>query len=273
MYPESLLPIIIEKYNEFTSVEKTIADFFLENKTKDDFSIKNIKDKIFVSEASLSRFARKCGFKGYREFVYAYETEFLNIHKKIPTGVKEVLDTYNIYLNQMISLVDEKQIDRLSEYITNSKQVLAVGIGSSGNAALEMKSRFARLGVLIDATDKGDEMRMLSVFQNSDTLLIGISISATKQPVLFALENAKKNGAKTVLITANKEMKCDFIDEKILVVSVKNINGLGIISPQIPILLIIDILYNKFLSSEKYRNMRKNFHKQTLKALKYKEEK
>ena len=75
-YVKSIVPIMESKYNSFTNVEKNIADFFLQNQQKMDFSAQNVARKIFVSEASLSRFAKKCGFHGYREFIYQYEKTF-----------------------------------------------------------------------------------------------------------------------------------------------------------------------------------------------------
>ena len=70
MYINSIISKLVDQYDDFTDTEKIIADYFLKNKKMDDFSIKNMKRKIFVSEASLSRFAQKMGFRGYREFVY-----------------------------------------------------------------------------------------------------------------------------------------------------------------------------------------------------------
>lgn len=72
-YVKSVVPIIESNYNNFTMVEKNIADFFIHNHEKMDFSAKTVAAKLFVSEASLSRFAKKCGYRGYREFVYQYE--------------------------------------------------------------------------------------------------------------------------------------------------------------------------------------------------------
>ena len=44
-------------YDSLTGVEKSIAGFFLENEEEFKFSSKNIAAKLYVSEASLSRFA------------------------------------------------------------------------------------------------------------------------------------------------------------------------------------------------------------------------
>ena len=68
-YVKSVIPIIESNYENFTALEKNIADFFMKNEEKMDFSAKEIAKHLFVSEASLSRFAKKCGFRGYREFI------------------------------------------------------------------------------------------------------------------------------------------------------------------------------------------------------------
>ena len=70
-YIKSVIPVIESNYNKFTMVEKTIADFFINNQKKINFSAKSVATKLFVSEASLSRFAQKCGYRGYREFIYS----------------------------------------------------------------------------------------------------------------------------------------------------------------------------------------------------------
>lgn len=57
-YVKSVLPIIESNYKNFTPLEKTIADFFINNKEQTDFSAKAVAKRLFVSEASLSRFAK-----------------------------------------------------------------------------------------------------------------------------------------------------------------------------------------------------------------------
>ena len=56
-YIKSVVPVIERNYDNFTAVEKSIADFFIHNQTKVDFSSKSVADRLYVSEASLSRFA------------------------------------------------------------------------------------------------------------------------------------------------------------------------------------------------------------------------
>lgn len=268
MYQESVVPIIIDNYDNFTGVEKIIADYFIGNHNKDDFSSKNIKEKLFISEASLSRFAKKCGFRGYREFVYRYEEGFINNSKKVSQGFQQVLNTYHQLLTQMVDYVEEAQIERFSNMINQANRVLVLGVGSSGQAAKEMKNRFMRLGVLMEAVDQGDEMRIQSVFQNQDSLVIGISLSGNKEEVLFSLKQASKRGAKTVIITANKDKKYSYCNEKIMVPSFRDLDAGNSISPQFPILVILDICYNYFSHTDTDHNRRVMLHQKTVEILK-----
>mgnify|MGYP000366987769 CR=1 FL=1 len=57
-YFKSVIPVIESNYNKFTTVEKSIADFFINNQKKADFSAKTVASKLFVSEASLSDLRR-----------------------------------------------------------------------------------------------------------------------------------------------------------------------------------------------------------------------
>lgn len=51
-YVKSVVPMIETNYDNFTTVEKNIADFFIKNRKKVDFSAKSVAEKLFVSEAS-----------------------------------------------------------------------------------------------------------------------------------------------------------------------------------------------------------------------------
>lgn len=47
-YVKSVVPVIESNYDKFTTVEKTIADFFIHNKEKGDFSVKAVAERLFV---------------------------------------------------------------------------------------------------------------------------------------------------------------------------------------------------------------------------------
>lgn len=85
-YVKSVIPIIESNYENFTALEKNIADFFMKNEEKMDFSAKEIAKHLFVSEASLSRFAKKnVDFE-------AIENLFINMRNHLKRKIKNSRD-------------------------------------------------------------------------------------------------------------------------------------------------------------------------------------
>ena len=103
-YVKSVVPIIESNYDKFTPVEKQIANFFIHNSEKMDFSIKHISELLFTSKATLVRFAQKCGYHGYKEFIYQYEETLIEKPEKITDNTRMVLNAYQELLNKAYSL-------------------------------------------------------------------------------------------------------------------------------------------------------------------------
>lgn len=265
-YVKSVVPIIESNYNNFTMVEKNIADFFIHNHEKMDFSAKTVAAKLFVSEASLSRFAKKCGYRGYREFIYQYEETLVEKKESMTGNTRMVLNAYQEQLNKTYSLVDEEQIGRIGKYLNQAERVFVCGKGSSGLAASEMELRFMRIGVDIDSLQDSDRMRMQAVFQDKRCLVFGISISGETEGVRYLLREAHKRGAKTVMITAqNKDSYAEYCSEVLLLPSLRHLNHGNVISPQFPILVMLDLIYSYYVEQDKPK--KESFHDNTLRAL------
>lgn len=266
-YQKSIIPHIESLYENFTPSEKTIADFFIHNNDEIDVSSKNLSRKLFVSEASISRFAKKCGFDGYREFIFVYKQSFEKSTPNITTSYsKQVLNTYEELLNKSYTLIDEKQMQRMVELISKKKRIYIYGRGSSGLVAQELKLRLMRLGVNIEAISDSHIMKMNSVLMDDECLVIGISISGNTKEVIDSLKEASNKGASIVLITSKKGEEMKRYCDEILYVAVKEHleNGKSI-SPQFPVLIIVDIFYAHFLQSDKIT--KEKFHSNTLNAL------
>lgn len=265
-YLKSVIPVIESNYGNFTAVERSIADFFINNREEMDFSAKAVAGRLFVSEASLSRFAKKCGFRGYREFIYQYGENFVAKQESITGNTRTVLNAYQELLNKTYSLVDEKQVERICRYMNKAARVFVCGMGSSGLSAREMELRFMRIGVDITSMDDRDMMRMRGVFQDENSLVLGVSISGETEDVIFLLQEAHEKKARTVLLTARSRPEYDrFCDEVMLIPSLLHLNHGNVISPQFPILLMTDIFYSYYVSQDKYE--REIMHDSTLKAL------
>lgn len=265
-YKKNIIPHIEAIYNSFTPLEKGIADFFISNKGEEDLSSKNVSTHLYVSEASLSRFAKKCGYNGYREFIFYYKQGDVVPAANTNNQTKQVLNTYQEILNKSYPLVDEIQLQRIVSIFSKHKRIYVYGFGSSGLAGVEMQMRFMRIGVDITAITDSHLMKMNSVILSDDCVVIGISISGKTTEVMESLMAAKKRGATTILMTSykNKEFR-EFCDEIVLFPVKERLESGNVISPQFPIQIMVDILYSHFLESDKFT--RGAFHDYTLSVL------
>lgn len=266
---ESVKHTMMEVYENMTSVEQSIADFFINNEARIDFSARNISRILYISNASLSRFAKKCGYKGYRELIYDYEKELqeqIN-EDSISELAKKVKYTYSSLLEEVFCLLNEEKVRQVAEMLSEHKRVLICGIGSSGYAAQEMAFRMMRLGLEIQAVTDSQVIQMAAAVAGEDCLMIAISLSGTTQIIVDSVHMAKSKGAGVVLITANKEVdvECDVI---LYTATSHNLDGGTAISPQFPILVLADIFYAYYFRND--TKLKSQMYQMTLATLKKK---
>ena len=253
-YAKSIIPIIEANYEKYTETERYIADYFLKQARPERLSAEIVSKELSVSVASLSRFAKKCGFGGYREFTYEFRNSYVEKSAVEQQQSRLVLDTYQNLLNKIYSLLDEGQIHRIVTELKWARRVFVCGRGSSGLAAEEMATRFRWIGIDMTALRDNEDMRMQSVFLNRHDLMIGLSLSGTKSEILYMLDRGFQQGARTMLITGkNRQTYEDFCNEVLLVPSLQHLNHGNLISPQFPLLLMIDILYAAYVNDDRMR--------------------
>lgn len=242
---ESILPLIESKYEELTEVEKIIAEYFLETEDTD-LTSKTVSNKLFISEAALTRFAKKLNLSGYREFVYKYQSSRQsNFKRKQDIGLP-VFDSYREILLKSYNLYNYKDYEKLAEAMLKVGRIYIYGVGSSGYLATEFAQRLIRLGLDAEAITDTHMLLLNSVRLKGDSLVMGISYSGKSIEVIDGLKKAGEKGCKTVLFVANDSEKWDqYFDFVILVAHKQNLEYSNIISPQFPTMIMLDILFKK----------------------------
>ena len=251
MNKPDIATIIDHHFEELTELEQEIARYFLQVDTiVDDLSSQQVTQKLHVSQAALTRFAKKCGFTGYREFVFQYQHQAskqdTHSHKHSPL-TKRVLRSYSNLREQTQDLIDEAQLERVAQLIENAERVYFFGTGSSGLIAREMKLRFMRLGVVCEALTDQDGFAWTTSIMDENCLVLGFSLSGTTQSVLDSLLDAKEMGAKTILFTSAPNKNSQAYTETVLVTSHSQSSYIQRISAQLPMLILIDLIYAYFL--------------------------
>ena len=251
MNKPDIATIIDLHFEELTELEQEIARYFLQAETiQDELSSQQVTQKLHISQAALTRFAKKCDFTGYREFVFQYQHQAskpdTHSHKHSPL-TKRVLRSYSIMREQTQDLIDEEQLERVAQLIDDAERVYFFGTGSSGLIAREMKLRFMRLGVVCEALTDQDGFAWTTSIMDENCLVLGFSLSGTTQSVLDSLLDAKEMGAKTILFTSAPNKNSQAYTETVLVASHSQSSYIQRISAQLPMLILIDLIYAYFL--------------------------
>ena len=243
--------VIDSHFEEMTDLEQEIARYFLQAETiQDDLSSQQVTQKLHISQAALTRFAKKCGFTGYREFIFQYQHEEENqanqVFKHSPL-TKRVLRSYSNMREQTQDLIDEVQLERIAQLIEDAERVYFFGTGSSGLVAREMKLRFMRLGVVCEALTDQDGFAWTTSIMDENCLVLGFSLSGATPSILDSLLDAKEMGAKTVLFSSVPNKDSQTYTETVLVASHNQPSYIQRISAQLPMLFFIDLIYAYFL--------------------------
>lgn len=261
MSQQNILAIIESHLDKMTDLEQRIGHYFLDpNSIQEDLSSLQVAQTLHISQAALTRFAKKCGFKGYREFSFQYlqdlqkaQTEADNIQSSLS---RHVLYNYNQIHQQTKELIDEEKLERVAQIIEEADRVYFFGTGSSGLVARDMKLRFMRLGVVCEALTDQDGFAWTTSILDKNCLVIGFSLSGQTQSIIDSLIDAKNMGAKTILVTGQPEKIQEDFTEVVPVALQSKPEFILRISAQFPMLLMIDLIYAFFLEINREKKER-----------------
>lgn len=261
MSQQNILAIIECHLDKMTDLEQRIGHYFLDpNSIQEDLSSLQVAQTLHISQAALTRFAKKCGFKGYREFSFQYlqdlpkaKTEADNMQSSLS---RQVLNNYNQIHQQTKELIDEEKLERVAQIIEEADRVYFFGTGSSGLVARDMKLRFMRLGVVCEALTDQDGFAWTTSILDKNCLVIGFSLSGQTQSIIDSLIDAKNMGAKTILVTGQPEKIQEDFTEVVPVALQSKPEFILRISAQFPMLLMIDLIYAFFLEINREKKER-----------------
>lgn len=261
--------IKLKEFQEsFTKNEKKISHYLLEN--IDEIKILNTYDlavKCDVSQASVVRFAKKLGFKGFPEFKIALagdlamknnEKEIQIIYDEIRVedsteilakkvvyeNIKSVKDTYKV--------LNFNEIEKAVEAIENTNRIFLLGAGFSGIIARDFQYKLWELGKnVIFETDQHIQLTNASTAQEGDVVFV-ISYSGQTLDIYQSLLEFKKKGVKVITLTkvAINPIK-DIGDISLSTIVEKSNLRSTSLSSRMAQLTVIDILYVKLIQRDR----------------------
>ena len=251
---QDLRMIIASHETELTDMERDIARYFLSSEARQhSLSSSRVTKLLHVSKAALTRFSQKCGFTGYREFVYHFNEEAKNQQQEEEHDelTLSVLQRYHHVSNVTENFVKDPQLEHVADLIDQADRVYYFGIGSSSLVAREMKVRLMRLGVAGEVVTDQDGFTWTTSILDSSCLVLGFSLSGKTNAITDSLVKAKENGAKTVLVTANPAWIHHDFTEVVPAAPLPSNTYIDRISAVLPLLIVVDLIYAHFLSKNR----------------------
>lgn len=240
--------IIETSYNNYTEVEKKIADTIVNSPTLIiDNSIVELSKLIFVSKTSISRFCLKINIPGYKELRYMLSQNIIleNESLHFTSMIDFFQSDYLKIINKVKLTVSESEIKSCVKYITNASKVYIIGVGSSGFQAMDFSFRLQRLGINSQAITDSHFISIQSKISTENDLFICFSLSGETRIICHALNNLKLNNVKSILISQFMRSSASIISDILILAPQKsNLALTDSISDKFSLILITDIIFH-----------------------------
>jgi len=271
---ENLIHGIECSLDKLTSTEEEIANYVIKHPDEiSQMSISQIAKKLHISPATITRFCQKISFSGFNEFKHELK-RYIHLRNKptISPDIKQIDHFAQLYQNHLNILdktfqkVTYNEIQQAVALLTKARKVHVYGIGSSGIAAQEFKSKFFRIGLNMETVTDPHEAVMDAALSTEDDVVVGISVSGNTKEVINAVNISKKQGAFVLVFTGDKNSElAKLADITLLVMNKSNMHMGQNISPSLPLLLLFDLVYTELIAKD-YTN-RIKIRDKTLQAL------
>ena len=249
----------------FTDSEKKILKYIKKNSEEvTSMSIKELSGKTDTGEATIIRFCKKIGFKGYNDFKISlirsiskekqetkYKIDILSDENYNSVAENIYNNSFNV-LRDTLSLINNETFDKCISLISKAKHIEFVGVGNSNLTAQDAKYKFLRIGKSVAAHSDPHLFKMAASISGKGDLMVGISQTGETQEVIETLKNARSRGASTIVITNNDNTEVTKYADYILVNGFNEVlSETGSFSERISQLFIIELLYLGVLSKNK----------------------
>ncbi|SDJ06474.1 MurR/RpiR family transcriptional regulator [Natribacillus halophilus] len=256
-----LTMLMEQNKNTFTKSEQKLHQYIMERFEDVLYqSLTEISIECKLGEATVLRFCRKLGFKGYQDFKFALAQELSSLQKtnNEETYIDKVRSNMTRVIEDTHELLDPDSLQEAIEKISNADEVIAYGISSSGIAGLDMQNRLMRIGKNIEVVTDSHNQVFRSVSVTRKTVIIAISLTGSTKDIVDAVQEAKKNHATVIAITNYvKSPLTKYSDLALLTSAKENPLDSGSLVSKVSQLFVIDLLCTGIAMTQ-YGNAQQN---------------
>lgn len=258
----NILEVIHASYYQLTSSERKIADYVLQQYSRVQFmSISELAEASEASEATVSRFVKNIGIRGFNQFKIELAGYIASI---APNKDDEKSDLNDLggrihesgrlvheAVSQTIDMTDMQQISYAVDILESANHVLCIGSGGSMIIATECAHLFSLVTHrFVAISDSHRQLTSAATMGTNDAIIL-FSYSGATTNSIDILQFAKERGIKTILITRfQKSPAAKLADIVVCCGANEGPYQVGSIPAAVAQLVVIDILFQEYC----YRN-------------------
>ena len=258
---ESVFDTISAAYYELTAAEKKTADFIMANRGQSQYlSIAELANYSGVAEATVSRFCRRLGYKGYNAFrlALANASSSLAPEAGLLSGPVESTDSFEEMCQKLYSadqtamyrtleLIREETIRQAADMLHAAHRVVCMGQGGSMLLAQDACHLFSTVSGKFSAVADSHTQIMTAVNMDEHDLILFFSFSGATKELIDTMQTARARGVKTMLVTRFlKSPGAALADLALPCGANESPLQLGSIPAKIAQLFLIDVLFSEY---------------------------
>lgn len=252
---------ISSNYYALTSSEKKVADFTLSNQSGTQFmSISELADACGVAEATISRFCRRLGYKGYNAFKLALansspqhklwdnplsgevtaEDSLQDICKKLYSAEVEAMA-------QTMEFLDLHAVERATRMLHDARRVMCMGQGGSLLIASEAAHLFSTVSNKFTVVADSHLQAISATTMDPEDVIFFFSYSGSTQEMMETLKLARLQRGKVILVTRfPKSPGAELSDVVLQCGANENALQSGSVAARIAQMYLLDVLFSEF---------------------------
>lgn len=256
---------IISMQQSLTVSENEIAQYVIHNADSVVTStITAIAKNTNTSEASINRFCKKIGFKGFNSFKVALAQD--NFYRsmqesgaEIQAGlVAAVSKDYQHMLVNTTAMLDEEQVLRAADAMRNAPHIFIFSLSYTGFVARELEFKLSMVGLYAKAVSEPANIRVYSGCVSKGDLVIVIAPTLLMRELYQAITICRERGATILSITSYDSPKLStLVDFKFIISDRITTQNSVSVSNNLMFLYVTDVLYCALLESDKTLKQRR----------------
>ena len=232
MNAKSCRVMIQSKHSSLTRSEKAVANFVLEN-ISDVLSctVTELADKVGTSEASVVRFCKSVGFKGYQDFKISAAMDILPPGRHLNPSLDPTDDAETVcqkvfssevdVLNETLLMLDTKALSEAARKMREAERIAFFGSGGSLMVAMDAQHKLLKIGRQVLLHSDADSQTMCASLLKKGDIAFGISHSGSNQRVIHCLKLASEQKATTIGMTTQGRSPLNKVSDIMLYTSTK----------------------------------------------------